>query len=147
MRTSVLVGALAGLAAAAPCPNKLRNIIYFDQYHLTDLPARDVASGFTHVVMSFANSSLFVGENPGEYTPFMNVSQVRAMFDEGTKVGFTLGGWGDTVGFGEGAKDDASRKLYAKNLAATMDKLGFDYCDIDWEYVVYQSTGSCGMGR
>lgn len=135
MRTSALVGALAGLASAAPCASKLRNIVYFDQYHVTDLPSREVASGFTHVVISFANSSLFVGENPGEYTPFMEVSKVRAMFDEGTKVGVALGGWGDTKGFGEGAKDDASRKLYAKNVAAMVNKLGLDFCDIDWEYV------------
>ena len=135
MRISAFVGAFAGLASAAPCASQLRNIIYFDQYHVTDLPPRDVSSGFTHVVMSFANSSLFVGEKPGEYTPFMEVSKVRERFDKGTKVGIALGGWGDTVGFGEGVKDEKSRRLYAKNLAAMIEKLGFDFCDIDWEYV------------
>ncbi|KAK8089376.1 carbohydrate-binding module family 18 protein [Apiospora hydei] len=133
---SVLAGMVAfGAAAEAGCAQKLRNMVYFDQYHTAILPSHDVTAGITHVVMSFANSSLFATPNmTEEYKPFMDVSKVRAMFDNGTQVGVALGGWGDTNGFGAGAKTEASRKQYARNIAAMATKLGFDFIDIDWEY-------------
>lgn len=37
-----------------------------------------------------------------------------------------IGGWGDTSGFSAGAKDDASRTLYAKNVAAMLESVGAD---------------------
>lgn len=84
--------------------------------------------------MAFANSSLFVQETAGTYKPFMPVSDVRAMFDNGTQVGIALGGWGDTEGFSKGAFSKESRKAYAKNVAKMANDLGFDFVDIDWEY-------------
>ncbi|KAK8056575.1 hypothetical protein PG993_001802 [Apiospora rasikravindrae] len=135
--SSMLAGMVAfGAAAEAGCAQQqLRNMVYFDQYHTAILPSRDVTAGITHVVMSFANSSLFATSNmTEEYKPFMDVSKVRAMFDNGTQVGVALGGWGDTNGFGAGAKTEASRKQYARNIAAMATKLGFDFIDIDWEY-------------
>ncbi|KAK9770413.1 putative chitinase [Seiridium cardinale] len=127
-------GLVLAMAAGVHCAEQLRNLIYFDQYHTTSLPSRNVTSGITHVVMAFANSSLFIGETAGEYTPFMEVSDVRAMFDDGTQVGIALGGWGDTAGFSEGAKDEESRKTFAQNVAAMAESQGFDFVDIDWEY-------------
>lgn len=56
----------------------------------------------------------------------MPLDQVRALFDDGTKVCMAIGGWGDTSGFGVGAATEESRKTYAKNIAATMDNLGYD---------------------
>lgn len=37
-----------------------------------------------------------------------------------------IGGWGDTAGFFEGAKDNTTRARYAKNVAAMLDSLGAD---------------------
>ncbi|KAI1460573.1 glycoside hydrolase family 18 protein [Annulohypoxylon moriforme] len=121
--------AMAGLAAA-----QIRNLIYFDQYHMSILPGKNITAGITHVAMAFANSSLFAPETAGTYEPFMSVDSVRAMFDNGTKVGIAIGGWGDTAGFSAGAKTDASRATYAKNVAAMVEELGFDFVDVDWEY-------------
>lgn len=45
-----------------------------------------------------------------------------------------IGGWGDTDGFGIGATNETSRKLFARNVADTLDRLGYDCVDIDWEY-------------
>ncbi|KAI1800026.1 carbohydrate-binding module family 18 protein [Daldinia bambusicola] len=112
----------------------LRNVVYFDQYHTAIMPNRNVTAGITHVIMAFANSSLFVEETAGAYTPFMPLDQVRGMFDNGTQLGIAIGGWGDTAGFSKGALTEASRSAYAKNVAKMAETLGFDFVDIDWEY-------------
>ncbi|KAI0847860.1 carbohydrate-binding module family 18 protein [Daldinia vernicosa] len=112
----------------------LRNVVYFDQYHTAILPSRDVTAGITHVIMAFANSSLFVTEMAGAYEPFMPLDKVRAMFDDGTQVGIAIGGWGDTAGFSKGAVSEESRSMFAKNVAAMVETHGFDFVDIDWEY-------------
>lgn len=93
-----------------------------------------MTAGVTHVITAFANSSLFTTDPVGEYTPFMDLSEVRGMFDNGTKVCMAIGGWGDTVGFRAGAATEESRALYASNIASTLDRLGYDCIDIDWEY-------------
>ena len=98
------------------------------------MPDKNVTAGITHVIMAFANSSLFTTDPGGEYVPFKPVSAVRAMFDLGTKVCMAIGGWGDTDGFSAGAATDASRKLYANNVAATVKRLGYDCVDVDWEF-------------
>lgn len=98
------------------------------------LPNKTLTAGITHVITAFANSSLFTTDPVGEYTPFMDLSEVRAMFDNGTKVCMAIGGWADTAGFREGAATEASRSLYASNIATTLDNLGYDCIDIDWEY-------------
>lgn len=77
--------------------------------------------------MAFANSSLFIGDTVGEYVPFMAINHVRALFNKTALVGIALGGWGDTEGFGEGAKDEESRKTYAQNVKAMTDTHGFDF--------------------
>lgn len=51
---------------------------------------------------------------------------MRKRFSSDTKLMIAIGGWGDTAGFSEGAKDDASRERYAKNVAAMLDSNGFD---------------------
>lgn len=64
----------------------------------------------------------------------MPLADVRALFDEGTKVCMAIGGWGDTSGFSTGSQTEASRKTYAKNVAAVVDQLGYECVDVDWEY-------------
>jgi chitinase len=112
----------------------LRNVVYFDQYHTTTLPPKDVTAGITHVIMAFASSSLFIGNTSGPYTPFMPVNDVRAMFDANVKVGIAIGGWGDTAGFSAGAKTDASRLEFALKVAAMANNNTFDFVDVDWEF-------------
>lgn len=76
--------------------------------------------------MGFAPSDTFATDPPGSYTPFQSVESIRALFDDGTKVNLAIGGWGDTEGFSQGAADNSSRQLYAKNVASVLDQLGFD---------------------
>lgn len=128
----MMLGA-AALAAGAVAADP-RFVLYFDQYHTTLLPNQTQTEGINYVITAFANSSLFTTDPAGEYTPFKPLTEVRAMFAEGTKVCMAIGGWGDTDGFGKGAASDKTRKLWAKNVATTLDKLGYDCVDIDWEY-------------
>lgn len=104
------------------------------RYHTTVLPNNTITAGVTHVITAFANSSLFTTEPAGTYTPFMDLSEIRGMFDNGTKLCMAIGGWGDTAGFREGAASEESRALYASNIASTLDSLGYDCVDVDWEY-------------
>ncbi|KAF4447067.1 chitinase [Fusarium austroafricanum] len=121
----------SGVSAGASQP---RNIIYYDQWHTANVPPKDITSGVTHVMMSFANSSLFTMEPAGEYKPFQPLKEVRALFDHDVKVCLAVGGWGDNAGFDAGAKSDRTRERFARNVASTLDRLGFDCVDIDWEY-------------
>lgn len=98
------------------------------------LPNNTITAGVTHVITAFANSSLFTTEPAGTYTPFMDLSEIRGMFDNGTKLCMAIGGWGDTAGFRKGAASKESRALYASNIASTLDSLGYDCVDVDWEY-------------
>lgn len=90
------------------------------------MPDKATAAGINYVITAFANSSLFTTEPSGVYTPFQPLDEIRAMFDDGTKVCMAIGGWSDTAGFSEGAKTSKSRKLFAKNVAKTLDRLGYD---------------------
>ncbi|CAG8974524.1 hypothetical protein HYALB_00005794 [Hymenoscyphus albidus] len=124
----------ASLGLAAAQTASARYVLYVDQYHLTELPNKTMAAGVDHVIMAFANSSLFTTSPPGVYTPFEPVETMRARFDPGTKVSIAIGGWGDTAGFSEGAKTEESRATYAANVADMLNSLGFDGVDCDWEY-------------
>ncbi|KAI0837170.1 glycoside hydrolase family 18 protein [Hypoxylon sp. FL0890] len=117
-------------AAAASAP---RFAMYYDQWH-TASPTKDKTAGITHVITAFASTTLFTSDPPGTYSPFVDVATLRSQFPDGTKVCMAIGGWGDTAGFSVGQKTDESRKLYAKNVASTLDSLGYDCVDIDWEY-------------
>lgn len=64
----------------------------------------------------------------------MPLNEVRALFDQGTKVCMAIGGWGDTSGFSAGAATEASRKTFAANVAKVVKDLGYDCVDVDWEY-------------
>ena len=86
------------------------------------------------MVTAFANSSLFLAEAQESYVPFMPLAEVRAMFDNSTKVCMAIGGWGDTDGFSKGSATNATRAVYARKVAQTMTDLGYDCVDVDWEY-------------
>ncbi|PYI02518.1 glycosyl hydrolase, family 18 [Aspergillus sclerotiicarbonarius CBS 121057] len=116
------------------CVAGLRFAMYIDEYHITDLPGADETEGITHAIMAFAPSTLFNSDSPQQFTPFEPVSTMRDRFSPDTKVTIAIGGWGDSSGFSDGAKDEDSRNRYAKNVAAMLDDNGFDGVDIDWEY-------------
>ncbi|PCD21896.1 hypothetical protein AU210_016061 [Fusarium oxysporum f. sp. radicis-cucumerinum] len=125
---------LSLVATAVANAVKSRNILYFDQWHTTDFPPPDLTRAVTHVMMSFADSSLFAAQPAGKYEPFQSHEQVREPFDHKLNVCLAIGGWGDNSGFDEGVKTSSSRERFAKNIASTVDRLGFDCIDIDWEY-------------
>ncbi|KAH8426590.1 uncharacterized protein LDX57_004326 [Aspergillus melleus] len=122
------------LPLLTPMVTALRFAMYVDQYHTVGLPGTEKTSAITHAIMAFAEAKLFNSDSEPTYTPFESVDTFRARFAPGTKIMFAIGGWGDTSGFAEGAKDEASRQRYAKNVAAVVEKGGFDGIDIDWEY-------------
>ncbi|KKF93108.1 Chitinase 1 [Ceratocystis platani] len=84
--------------------------------------------------MAFAESLVFTTDPIGKYEPHVKLDTVRQMFDENVKISMSIGGWGDTVGFREGARSPEARALYAKNIADTVTRLGYDGVDVDWEY-------------
>ncbi|EFX05142.1 glycoside hydrolase, family 18 [Grosmannia clavigera kw1407] len=133
--TSALA-AWATLTTAAPSSvtGSPRYSMYFDQYHTDVLPNKTMTAGITHVITAFANSSLFTTNPVGEYTPFKPLSEIRAMFDHDVTISMAVGGWGDLAGFRVGVASEESRALYASNIAATLNRLGYDGVDIDWEY-------------
>lgn len=129
--SNVASGLAAAAAATAAAP---RYVLYFDQYHTDVLPNNTLTAGITHVITAFANSSLFASEPAGTYAPFKDLTSIRQMFDNGTKVCMAIGGWGDAEGFRAGLATNESRALYASNIATTLDTLGYDCIDMDYEY-------------
>ncbi len=75
-----------------------------------------------------------VDNKPQDYPLFTSVSDVRKRFPGGTKVMIAIGGWGDTQGFEEAAKNETTRKRWARQVAAMVTVTGADGIDIDWEY-------------
>ncbi|EKV19001.1 Class V chitinase, putative [Penicillium digitatum] len=129
MLKRLALGLLAVQSVAAT-----RFAMYIDEYHLTDLPGQDKTEGIDYAIMAFAASKLFNSDSPAAYKPFEDPETMRKRFSPDTKLMVAIGGWGDTAGFSEGAKDEASRTRYAQNVAAMLDANGFDGVDIDWEY-------------
>jgi chitinase len=76
--------------------------------------------------MSFAEAKSFNSDPPTKWQPFEPIDTTRKRFSKDTKLLVAIGGWGDTSGFSTGAKDEASRKRYAKNVAAMVQEFGLD---------------------
>lgn len=105
--------------------NQRLNLIWI-RYHTTDLPGSNQTAQVDHAIMAFAPTKLFNSDSPPSFTPFEPVDTMRKRFGPDTKVMIAIGGWGDTAGFSDGAKDDTSRKRFAKNVAAMLDANNFD---------------------
>ncbi|KAJ5162216.1 hypothetical protein N7492_007608 [Penicillium capsulatum] len=129
MLKNLALGLLAAQTAAS-----LRFAMYIDQYHTTALPGTEQTDGIDHAVMAFAPSKLFNSDSTPSFSPFESPDSMRKRFGPDTKLMIAIGGWGDTAGFSEAAKDEKSRERYAKNVASMLDANGFDGVDIDWEY-------------
>ncbi|KAJ5233829.1 CAZyme family GH18 [Penicillium citrinum] len=127
MLKNLALGLLAAQGVAAT-----RFAMYIDEWHKTDLPGTEQTQGMDYAIMGFAKTTTF--NSGSSYTPFEPVDTMRKRFGPDTKLMVAIGGWGDSEGFSTGAKDDASRKTYAKNVAAMLEANNFDGVDIDWEY-------------
>lgn len=121
-----LTAALGAAASVSAAKSPARYAMYFDQYHTAALPNKTMTAGITHVITAFANSSLFASEPSGAYTPFQPLSDIRALFEQDVKLCMSIGGWGDTAGLSLGSKNDTTRRLFARNVASTLDRLGYD---------------------
>ncbi|KAH8821558.1 glycoside hydrolase superfamily [Xylogone sp. PMI_703] len=111
-----------------------RYIMYLTGQH-PEVPSIDLVSPITHVALAFLRPSAFNSvEPPSSWPLFTTVSSVRSKFSPGTAIMVAIGGWGDTEGFSEAAKNETTRKLFARNVAIMVDSLGADGVDIDWEY-------------
>lgn len=86
----------------------------------------DQTANIDHAIMAFAGTNLFNSDSAPSFKPFEDVETMRKRFSPDTKLMIAIGGWGDTAGFSQGAKDDASRERFAKNVASLLDANGFD---------------------
>lgn len=87
------------------------------------------------MALAFLPSALFNSPQPPSSWPlFASVDSVRSRFGPSTSVLVAIGGWGDTVGFSDAAKNKTTRKLFAQNIARMVESTGADGVDIDWEY-------------
>lgn len=96
------------------------------RWHKTDLPGTEQTQDMDYAIMGFAKTTLFNSDSAPSFTPFEPVDTMRKRFGPDTKLMIAIGGWGDSEGFSTGAKDDASRKRYAKNVAAMLEANKFD---------------------
>ncbi|ATY59093.1 chitinase 18-4 [Cordyceps militaris] len=123
------------LAMASAPRDSPRCIMYLTGQHDVIPESADLRNGITHVILAFMRSETFNME-PGqvEFPLFTSVNEVRQRFPSTTKVLVAIGGWGDSVGFEEAAKDATSRSLWSSNVKQMIETTGADGIDIDWEY-------------
>ncbi|KAI1437680.1 carbohydrate-binding module family 18 protein [Xylaria sp. CBS 124048] len=111
-----------------------RNVVYIDEWHPNITTANNNTADITHVIMAFVDPLNFTTKEHLPTPPLMPVEQVRSHFDNGTKVGIALGGWGRwSTNFALVAAEE-NRTAFACNLATWMKNEGYDFVDIDWEY-------------
>ncbi|THV46936.1 hypothetical protein BGAL_0348g00170 [Botrytis galanthina] len=110
-----------------PAPTMSSNAIYsiyLASWH-NFVPESSSVSEITHVCLAFVSPSLFINPeppSPSALEPFFtNTSAIRSQFPKNVKVLWALGGWGDTESFGVAARDETSRKLFAKNIKSLLD--------------------------
>ncbi|RBA10631.1 hypothetical protein FPRO05_05220 [Fusarium proliferatum] len=121
-------------ATAVSRGEPFRCIMYLTGQH-DIVPSKSELQDVSHVILAFMRSETFnVDNKPQDYPLFTSVSDVRKRFPGGTKVMVAIGGWGDTQGFEEAAKNETTRKRWARQVAAMVTATGADGIDIDWEY-------------
>lgn len=101
-------------------------MLTISRWHKTNLPSSDKTQDIDYAVMGFAKTTIFNSNSAPSFTPFEPVDDMRKRFSPDTKLMIAIGGWGDSEGFSAGAKDETTRKQYAKNVAAMLDANGFD---------------------
>ncbi|RDA91890.1 putative chitinase [Ophiocordyceps camponoti-saundersi (nom. inval.)] len=92
-------------------------------------------TGITHVVLAFMPSTVFnIDETPAAFPLFTSVEEARRQFRPGTKLMVGIGGWGDSEGFEIAAQSANSRRRWAQQVCAMLNRTGADGVDVDWEY-------------
>lgn len=79
----------------------------------------------THVTLAFMPSGMFLEDDRKDWSIFRTVESTREAFLPGTQVLVAIGGWGDT-GFSIAARNDTSRKSFARNIAKMVEATGAD---------------------
>lgn len=86
----------------------------------------------THIAHAFvwprANGTL------DTYSYFSYPQLVQRTRDEGKKIILSIGGWGNSDGFGPMAADDAARARFVEEITKFCLENGYDGIDLDWEY-------------
>jgi chitinase len=68
------------------------------------------------------------------YSYFHYPQLVQRARDENKKVIVSVGGWGNSDGFGPMSADDSSRARFVREIVAFCLDNGYDGIDLDWEY-------------
>ncbi|RFU76995.1 glycoside hydrolase family 18 [Trichoderma arundinaceum] len=109
--------------------------MYLTGQHAVVPSDKHLVDGITHVILAFMRSDVFnIDKTPAAFPLFTTVDEIRQQFRVDTKIMVAIGGWGDSAGFEEAARDDSSRKRWASQVKAMVDLTGADGIDIDWEY-------------
>ncbi|KAF2438998.1 carbohydrate-binding module family 18 protein [Karstenula rhodostoma CBS 690.94] len=120
--TSLSAGALllAGVQA--------RFVMYSDEWHPTRPTTAAARGAIDHVVLAFA-----MANNTAAFQPKVPISTWRSEYPN-AKIMIAVGGWGDTIGFSQAAKDDATIQKFGTDIKSLLAATGADGVDIDWEY-------------
>ncbi|KAI2642543.1 carbohydrate-binding module family 18 protein [Xylaria nigripes] len=130
---SALANALA-FASLASHAQAFRNVLYIDAWHPNVTTSQHNTADVTHVIMAFVDPLNFTTKDNLPAPPLMPVDGIRKIFNNGTKVGIALGGWGPwSTNFALVAAKE-NRTGFATNLAGWMKDHDYDFVDIDWEY-------------
>ncbi|KAI4710243.1 hypothetical protein J4E89_004694 [Alternaria sp. Ai002NY15] len=121
--TALLASTLLAISA------KARFVIYADEWHPTRPTNPRDRAGIDHVILAFAPANA-----TATFQPKVPIHTIRTEFPN-AKVMIAVGGWGDTVGFCQATKSDASMLAFAADVATMLARTGADGVeDIDWEY-------------
>ncbi|KAJ6437403.1 glycoside hydrolase family 18, chitinase [Purpureocillium lavendulum] len=130
---SLVLMALA-LAVTLANAEALRCVMYLTGQHNVVPADANLTADITHVILAFMRSDVFnVDRSPPDWPLFTTVEQVRRQFSPQTKVMVAIGGWGDSLGFEEAARDAQSRTRWAGQVAAMVAQTGADGVDVDWD--------------
>lgn len=86
---------------------------------------RGLLEPITHVALAFMPSGMFLEDDRHDWSIFRTVESTREAFLPGTQILVAIGGWGDTS-FSIAARNDTSRKAFARNVARMVEATGAD---------------------
>ncbi|KAK7738356.1 hypothetical protein SLS53_006167 [Cytospora paraplurivora] len=135
--TAVLLWMLNGLASAgitrAASGDRPVCLMYLTGQHDVIPSSENLRHPITHVALAFMRTDLFTDPDRNEWPLFRSVASARQAFDHNADILVAIGGWGDT-GFAVAARNETSRREFARNVARMVEATGADGVDIDWEY-------------
>ncbi|KAH9822235.1 family 18 glycoside hydrolase [Melampsora americana] len=108
---------------------------YYPNYSSDLLPVEDIPwEDYTHL-------DYFVIESPSTPKAELEIGDEKKLIEfikagksHNVTVSLTIGGWTGSVYFSSLVASSSSRKAFARNIAKTLEKYGFDGIDLDWEY-------------